>query len=258
MMNVRYRRPGVSALALVLVIGLLLLGLALLAPAVSRVRSAAGRTQSMNNLKQLALACHNFHDVYKGMPPIAGKFGQMEGSLHYFLLPFIEQDVLFRNSNNAVWNNDTWAKNIPTFIDQRDPSAESDFVYQGWLATTSYPGNWMVFKEGKTSLAQIPDGTSNTLMYAQRYRMCNGDPTAWGYPGLYKYAPMFGFYSTNKFQAAPSQDACTTALPQAITPDGILVGMCDGSVRHVSPQVRDETWYYLTDPADGNAINEDF
>src|SRR4051794_16089672 len=146
------RRPGLTAFELLVVIAILLLALAFLVPAVQKVRGAAGRVQSQNNLKQLALACHAFHDTYKGLPPTVGKVGQAEGSLHYHILPFIEQAALYNQSNNAVWNNDTWSVVIPIYVDGRDESAPPGNVFRGWLATTNYPANWMVFKEGKTSL----------------------------------------------------------------------------------------------------------
>ena len=84
------RRCGVSPVTLIVVLALLLLLLALLAPAVNRVRDAAARMQSQNNLKQLALAVHNHHDAFNGMPPVVGQFANKTGSLHFFLLPFIE------------------------------------------------------------------------------------------------------------------------------------------------------------------------
>src|SRR4051812_31353960 len=58
------RRLAFTALQLVFVLGLILLGLALLVPAVQKVREAAARTQSTNNLKQMALAMHNYHDTF--------------------------------------------------------------------------------------------------------------------------------------------------------------------------------------------------
>ena len=61
----------------------------------------------------------------------------------------------------------------------------------------------MIAKEGKMTFGNITDGTSNTLMFAQRYQICNGQPTAWGYPTLYRWAPIFAYYSDGKFQSAP-------------------------------------------------------
>jgi type II secretory pathway pseudopilin PulG len=259
MMLQRMQRTGVSAMQMLVVLALLLLLLAFLAPIVQRIREAALRTQSTNNLKQLALAVHNVHDAFKGMPPIVGEFANKNGSLHFFLLPYIEQGPLYNQGTDGVWDNDVWSKPIGIYVDPRDASAPSGNVFDSWLATTSYAGNWMVFKDGKvrTTLAQIVDGTSNTLMFTQRYQMCNGTPAAWGYPGLYTWAPMVAYYNQSLFQQAPAQADCDPKRPQAIG-SALLIALCDGSVRTVSPQLSAQTWANVCDPADGNVIGPDF
>jgi type II secretory pathway pseudopilin PulG len=249
-------RPAFSALSLLVVLALLLLGLALLLPAVQRVRGAAGQAQSMNNLKQLALAAHNYHDTYRSFPPGVGQMQQATGSLHFHLLPFIEQTPLFQNANGKVWENGTYGKPLAVFVDPRDAGAPPGNVYQNWLATTNYAGNWLVFKDGKQRITGITDGTSNTLMFAQRYQLCNGQPTAWGYPSLYYWAPLFAHYSTARFQVAPTQEACDPALAQAIGPV-ILVGLCDGTVRALDGHVDANIWHFLCDPRDNHVVQLD-
>ena len=60
----RYRRSGVTLVELLVVIAIIAILIALLVPAVQKVRSAMARAQSLNNLKQMALASHSFHDTY--------------------------------------------------------------------------------------------------------------------------------------------------------------------------------------------------
>ena len=170
-------------------------------------------------------------------------------------MPFVEQNDILQNAGGAVWKNGTYGKVISVFLDPRDQSAPNH-IYKSWLATTNYPVNWMVFKEGKTRIVSITDGVSNTLMFAQRLQMCNGQPTAWGYPSIYTWAPMFAYYSEGNFQSAPAQESCDPALAQSVGRD-IVVALCDGSVRAISPDISPSTWYYLTDPADGNPVPED-
>ncbi len=251
-------RPGLTAIQLLVVLAILLLLLALMVPAVQRVREAAMHTQSLNNLKQMALAMHNFHDTYKGLPPTVGQVGNKTGSAHFFILPYIEQAPLYNDATDAVWDNEVWSKRIALYLDPRNTSSPPGNVFEGWLATTSYPVNWMVCKDGdaKTSLAQITDGTSNTLMFAQRYQLCNGAPTAWGYPGMYTWTPMFAYYNQSLFQQSPAQADCDPERPQAIG-NVMLVAMCDGSARAVSPRVSAVTWANVCDPADGNVIGND-
>ncbi|MEO2018120.1 MAG: DUF1559 domain-containing protein [Fuerstiella sp.] len=99
------RRPrplrGFTLIELLVVIAIIAILIALLLPAVQQAREAARRTQCKNNLKQLALACHNYHDVYK-MFPIGHSRGDWAVSnneeawgWHVHILPFIDQAPLF-------------------------------------------------------------------------------------------------------------------------------------------------------------------
>jgi prepilin-type N-terminal cleavage/methylation domain-containing protein/prepilin-type processing-associated H-X9-DG protein len=90
-------RPGFTLIELLVVIAIIGILIALLVPAVQRVREAAARTQCVNNLKQLAVACHSYHDVYNRIPPGAvGKSGgeNQGGNWLVIILPFMEQAQL--------------------------------------------------------------------------------------------------------------------------------------------------------------------
>jgi hypothetical protein len=251
----RFQRAAFTALQLVFLLAILMLGMALLVPAVQKVREAAARMQSINNMKQLALASHSYHDANKALPPAIGEAGGQDGPAHFHILPYMDQLPLYQAADGASWKNGTYGKVLNVLLDPRDESSP-DHLYKNWLATTNYAVNWMVFREGKQTLAGITDGTSNTLMFATRYQMCNGEPTAWGYPSFYTWAPIFAYYSDGKFQSAPSQEQCDPRLAQSIGRE-IVVALCDGSVRSISAEIRPLTWYYLCDPNDGNAIPQD-
>ncbi len=250
------RRPAVTMIELLVVIGVLLILAALLIPAIAKVREAASRAQSTNNLRQLALAIHNFNDTYRKLPPTAGRgVDNQTGSLHFHLLPFIEQDALFKQAKGDSWN--LAGTVLPILINPQDPTLP-EHRYQNAFATTNYAGNWMAFKTGDNNIpASFPDGTSNTSIFATRYQLCNGTPTAWAYPTIYTWTPMYGYYTTAKFQVAPRQAECDPTVPQSLGPV-ILVGLCDGSVRFVNGEVSPLTWYCLTDPADGQPLGNDF
>jgi hypothetical protein len=254
------RRRAVTPVDLLVLIGFLLLLGALLVPAVQRVRDAAARTQSMNNLKQLGLAVHNFAGVYNGrLPPGVGEFGNKTGSIHYHLLPYIEQGPLYNKATDAVWDNDVWSTPVSIFVDPRDPGGPPGNVYRGWLATTNYAANAMVFGEDKAryKIGNIPDGTSNTLMFAQRLQMCNDTPTAWGYPSLYTWAPLTAYYNQSLPQFSLQKEECDPTRPQAV--GGLMVmGLCDGSVRSMGPHISGRTWFYVCSPDDGNPLPADF
>jgi len=94
------RRPAFTLIELLVVIAIIAILIALLVPAVQHVREAAARTQCANNVKQIALACHSFHDVHRKMPPAAT--GSLNGyeikysTFHVYILPYIEQDNLYK------------------------------------------------------------------------------------------------------------------------------------------------------------------
>ena len=84
-----------------MVIAIIAILIGLLLPAVQKVREAAARMQSQNNLKQIGLAAHTFHSANDRMPPMfgtvpAGSASLAGGSVFYHLLPYLEQDNLYR------------------------------------------------------------------------------------------------------------------------------------------------------------------
>ena len=93
------RRKAFTLIELLVVIAIIAVLVGLLVPAVQKVRSAAARMQSCNNAKQIALAVHNYHDTNSKVPPLADRVKGTTGnfaSLHYFILPFIEQDAIYK------------------------------------------------------------------------------------------------------------------------------------------------------------------
>src|SRR4051812_1414081 len=86
-------RPGFSVFDLLVILAILAVLLGLLLPAVQKVRSAATRAQSQNNLKQIGLACHNYHDAMNALPP-GNNANHFSAAAH--LLPYLEQDNLYK------------------------------------------------------------------------------------------------------------------------------------------------------------------
>src|SRR5438309_1662617 len=97
--NIGTRRRGFTLIELLVVIAIIAVLIALLLPAVQQAREAARRTQCKNNLKQLGLAMHNYHDVHSCFPPAGIFLDQTTNvwhSFHTYLLPYIDQNNVYQ------------------------------------------------------------------------------------------------------------------------------------------------------------------
>jgi prepilin-type N-terminal cleavage/methylation domain-containing protein len=196
-MHPRNQRPAFTLIELLVVIAIIAILIALLVPAVQKVRESANRTTCANQVKQLALACHNFHDTRNVFPPAQGIMpanatlvggalppGAQIGTAHYFCLPFLEQQNLMNSDPNGKFDSWYYRKTPYSFLQcPSDPtcrlndvlSAQSD--YNSGYATTSYAVNWGPTQWGTLNIVRgMPDGASNTVLFCERYQDCMWNP----------------------------------------------------------------------------------
>jgi hypothetical protein len=180
--------PKVAQDRLTLALGDKELSAALL-PMVAKTRGAAKRAVSMNNLKQMALALHNYHDVHGSFPAHASydKKGKALLSWRVHILPFIEQEALYREFKlDEPWDSDHNKKLIarmpPTY---RDPLAKAAPGKTTYLAPV---GKDTVFPPGPKGIQirDITDGTSNTIMIVESD---DAHAVIWSRPDDLRYDP---------------------------------------------------------------------
>jgi len=216
---------------------------ALLLPAVAKVRMSAARMQSQNNLKQIALAIHNFHDANGYMPhDITDKDGKPILSWRVAILPYIEQDNLYKRFKlDEPWDSENNKPlsdlAIKVFMSPQAAPRPEPFnltYYQGLVGPDT------AFEPGKVLKlpASFPDGTSNTILVVEA-----GEPTPWAKPGGIPYDP--------------KKPLPKLALPGVA--DTINVALVDGSVRMLNiKKISEKTLRHAIERSDGQTLGDDF
>ncbi len=163
------RRVGFTLIELLVVIAIIAVLIALLLPAVQQAREAARRSQCNNNLKQMGLALHNYHDVYNALPFGVRMGGGWGMSFWISILPYIEQGPLY---NQVNWN----ASNGTGFVNsnnQNSPLFNNVTIAMGICPSSPLPplmagggGNYFIASyAGISGAAQGPNNTIETGSY---------------------------------------------------------------------------------------------
>jgi prepilin-type N-terminal cleavage/methylation domain-containing protein/prepilin-type processing-associated H-X9-DG protein len=163
-------RRGFTLIELLVVIAIIAILIGLLVPAVQKVREAAARAQCANNLKQLALACHNFHDARKQFP-YGRKFDNWDTfTWSVMVLPYIEQNNVYQGY--LYINDPSWREVYPG---PNGPIGNNALQRQSRHAVIP---EFLCPSDGGPNTNEI--GTTDYGMVRGNYRACTGSGDMYG------------------------------------------------------------------------------
>lgn len=232
-----HRKHGFTLIELLVVIAIIAVLIALLLPAVQQAREAARRSQCKNNLKQLGVALHNYHDTFRALPPGAIQVfetnAQNEATWISMILPYIDQQPLYSRANFSSCfgcvsspGNPSYEIVSPAIPVMRCPSDKEVGLWIGAYRHGNYAANAGIgalrsvttpkdptrtsgpfTMNSKTEFRDFTDGTSNTLIVAE---LMNTDTTDVRGVMHYPEGPLYEHDRT----------------PNSGIPDGVRSGSC--------------------------------
>jgi prepilin-type N-terminal cleavage/methylation domain-containing protein len=272
---------------LLVVIAIIAVLIGLLLPAIQRVRIAAARIQSMNNLKQIILATHSFADANgQDLPNVTGfnyRTRTLDLSMFLMILQYLEERNVYTVFKDTFPSSSIGGQFvIYPYVSPSDPSIPGQ--PKGML---SYAANAQVFVP-RANFRTIRDGTSNTVGFAEHYSFnCRGvefmwmlnnepivflnpvpggitvtrggtfaDPKAGDVVPVTAGGGSKGSVPGLTFQAGPPIAECDPRLAQTPYSSGMLASFMDGSVRTLASGISEANYWGLITPAGGEVVSD--
>jgi prepilin-type N-terminal cleavage/methylation domain-containing protein len=300
-----------------ILIGLLLPAVQKVREAAARMKCS----NNLRQIALATVHCSDTHDgamppgvgTYPNPTTATGGFG----STFFHVLPYMEQENLYKAStvgpdadpwrlpqggpydwgdvNHTVGRINVYEQAVKSFVCPSDPTAKDGKAGAGGWATTSYAYNHQVFevalydwqsgdwssKHTARFPASFTDGTSNTILFAEKYSQASNDPWSqeWGGNTWWEWAPKFAADIQgpgSKFLVQPTVQWCDAQLNVPVQllggtrnnicqfmavsghTAGMNVALGDGSVRFLSPAISGVTWWNAVVPNDGNPLGNDW
>jgi prepilin-type N-terminal cleavage/methylation domain-containing protein/prepilin-type processing-associated H-X9-DG protein len=234
-------RRGFTLIELLVVIAILVVLIGLLLPAVQKVREAAARTSCTDNLHQLGLAMHSYHDANHAFPPAF-----VHPSLYgwsTWLLPYLEQTNLFNAINpykSSLSINSNTTLKLAVFTCPSDPTGAINNNFSGYAKSNYVVSEQVSDGDSAIPISAITDGTSNTIMIGER-DMLKQIGAMWAGRGSSTNPALSGVETVigrptctiNTPFAGGRDTGCTRYAWSSYHAGGANFAFCDGSVHHL-------------------------
>lgn len=294
-MTIKGCRRGFSLIELLVVIAILALLIALLLPAVQKVREAAARIKEHNKMRQFGLAVHSFAADHDGRLPSMNDTDSAYIGTFFVLFPYLEMGNFQESTSTLRWRpRQLRSEADPSFSSLAGTAVDTfgDAVEQ--QGDTSYGFNELVFRPRANLNRSVPDGLSQTVGITQHYARCGPTAFMWAYgtPDCYGMTPTGGVervpcwtrtfitqhpptfseaemgdavppgtsprgpLSVPTFQVRPMITECDYRVPQALFTAGLAIARLDGSAMTVSTSVPRAIFWGAVTPAGGEVLGD--